>query len=113
MVAVFRNGITPAFAYPGPHARKEDIGVRRVHEQVVGAGFIVYIQYFFPVETAVRGFVDPTVFIAAPFIATSGYVHNIGVGGMNQDPGYGSRVFKAKVAPEIAAIGAFIHPHAG
>ena len=92
-----------------PHRRVHDARIGRVHRQIGGAGLVVDLQDGLPGVAAILAAVHATLFAGPPDLSLDGNVHEIGVFGMDDNPGDLPRLRQADVLPGRTGIGRFVH----
>ena len=99
----------PGLAADRPHRREEDIGVLRIHCQVVGAGVLADLEHLLPRPSAVFRAVHAPLRIRPEDVAKGGHVREIRVGGMDADSGDEAGLLESDVLPGLAGVGGLIH----
>ena len=88
-----------------PHPGEQDPGVVRVHHQVGGAGLLVHEQHPLPAFPAVGGPVDAALRLRGVGVAERSRIDDVGVRGVDEDPGDPGGRPEAHVGPAFPGVG--------
>ena len=80
------------------------VGALRIDGDVGDAGVVVDGKRLCPGDASVSGFIHAAIFVGAPQVPQRGYIHDVGIGGMNHDASDVVRIFETHVGPGLARV---------
>ena len=106
--ATARNLGKAAVRFPKGSINNTRVG--RVNAQINRPRLVAAEQHLIPRLAAVGGFINAALWVRAKGMAEGGYIHNVGVGGVNTNFGDVAGIGQPHVAPALAGVGGFVHP---
>ncbi len=88
---------------------KDRVWILIIHRDVVHAGVGIDIEDLVPGLAAVGGFEDAALFVGSPETACGSDIHDVRIGGMDEDPADVVGFLESHVNPGLAAVLRLVH----
>jgi len=91
----------------------DHLRIHRIYRQINCASSLTFIQDTFPCLATISGSIYAAIRVGTEHITHGSYVHDIGIGWMNAEPGNVAGLLQAYVGPRLASIGGLVYPVSG